>query len=182
MGITSSWITAAVPAAQLERALLGAIPELEIVESHRGVGIEVLDDAQSRLIGVRQMLIALAFYDLGPRGVCVDPSTIWTMDERVLGHASCEVGPILGLLVATHGGCAGFNVYADGVQQRFVFYDGGTATQTGTPIPEEQGIAVDRFYWSEAEALWKAYGCGTLADYPEKLDVLVVRDRAAERG
>jgi hypothetical protein len=180
MGISCSWITAITPPERLQRALFASIPELEILKHLERVSIDTLDEENHLLRNVKQMLSALGFYDVAGHAVCIDPSMTWGMNDEVLAHASSDVGPILSLTLATHGGCAGFGYYADGQRRRFVFNDNENLTQSGDPLPEEQDIAVEKFYWSECESLWTRFGCGTLTEYPELIDVVVVRDHAAE--
>lgn len=181
MGISCSWITAVTSAPSLEKALFAAVPELAILKRHERVSIDTLDEENHSLRGVKQMLSALGFYELGERAFCVDPSMTWAMNDEVLGAATRDAGPILSVTLATHGGCAGFAYYVDGERRRFVFNDNQNVTQSGDPLPEEQGIAVEQFYWSECENLWTKFGCGTLAQYPDLVDVVVVRDHAAEK-
>jgi hypothetical protein len=187
MSFDSAWIACERSAAQLERALAEAFPDLEVVERLEKPSRADFARVDARVDGTRdQALMALAFYDDGTSGVCIDSSALMPMWTNGLAKLSELVGPTLFLYVARETGFAGFELFKEGESVRKVENGYGEDVGLdieGEPIKQEEGIPPGRFSVPEANTLWAAFGMKrTPGEWQTGTCLVLYRDHECERS
>lgn len=182
MGIACAWIGCQRPAAELERAIPVAFPGLEVIERVEAASGVDFTRIHQRVADTRsQVLLALAFYDDGTNGVCVDESVTVIEKSAELGKLSELVGPTLVAYEHMPGGCAGYEFFQSGRSIRKVEDKAGDFAAQGEPLPQEAGILDEENYFS-CEELWAACGMTRLpGDWEADVRLVLYRDHDCER-
>jgi hypothetical protein len=162
MSFTYCFLAARRELAALQSAVLAAWPTLEVVEPAQEFAS--WDDAFrwagprcGYLAGAHPNDVKLLFQD-GTWSVVADISTCMASDTASLAELSGLVGR---LVVASTQGTVGFaelQVFEAGAAIRSITGNGGRTIESGAPIPEESGVALETFYLDELDTIWQRLG------------------------
>lgn len=153
MGLDCAWTYATCDVETMISALFSSPEVFELTASK----------ADQKRVWSRLDEESLGFCATDGGTLCVDLGFSLAGDEILLADLSRRVGRVLSMFLATHGGCAGFEVYEHGRRIRRVHYEDGKSTISGTPVPEEAKAKLKdlpTFYWAECDRLWAAFGLG----------------------
>jgi hypothetical protein len=163
-----SFLAARCEIPQLQAAMLAAWPALEVAEPVQELAS--WDDAY-RWAGPRCGYLAgdhphdvKLLYRNGAWSVISDLSTCMASDAELLADLSRRLGRVI---VATTQGTVGFaelQLFEAGAAVRSITGQAGRTTQTGTPIPEEEGVALEPFYLDELDTLWRRLGLSSFLE------------------
>lgn len=164
MGIHIAFIAATATRAQLRQAFSATWPTFAVVASE---DVFLDADAVRQWREVQEAAGALrsrrgevlVFRQHGRWATIEDPSYAFAEDEEGVRKLSATLGTrVVAFVVETAGGCASFCCFDDGKLRRNIFENDAPVETDGEPLPEEAGLAADRFYMDEVEALWNALG------------------------
>lgn len=115
----------------------------------------------------------------GPWALLVDRSYTLASDQSALTRLSQIKGTVLSFVVESAGGSAFFWRCESGEIRRSILNTGEDVQSTGSPLPEEAGIDVERYYMAETVSLMKAYGLPSPGELPipETAIALALTDR-----
>lgn len=180
-------IAAKVPVDELRKAFLRTWNEYEIKAS------DTVDDdgdlwdwkaahevfvSEANWSPTNRGTTVFAFRQDGDWAIMMDWSYVLAMDHEKLPVLSGHVGTVVTLVVESASGSAYFSCYEGGQLRREINNADGEVTFKGRPLPEENGLDIDRFYMEESEALWKALGLSPLDRIPTQgLRAVCVVDR-----
>jgi hypothetical protein len=183
MGFDCAWIAGQCSAIELKQAFAEAFPDFEVIERVEAPSRDDFVRMDERVRETKdQALIALTFYKDGTWGVCVDSSMTMTAETKGLARLSELVGTTIVLYLATHSGCAGFELFKEGRSVRKIENTNGDLARVGKPQQEEQGLREDRFYSDEVDAIWAAFGMERRpGDWEQDVSLVMYRDHACER-
>jgi len=109
---------------------------------------------------------AKALYGHGDWTVLLDFSMLLSTDSDLMQSLSRKLGVVL---IATSQGTAGyasFERYQDGELARRIVAVDGELTQEGAALDAESQIDLKRFYFDEADVLWKSHGLPSFLEIP----------------
>ncbi|MFC4308636.1 hypothetical protein ACFPN2_06030 [Steroidobacter flavus] len=176
MGMHFGLIAAKTSVSELRAAFSETWPELEVVSSAEKFA--TADDvwswknAHERFVSAaewtkdNQGVEAYVLCQDGPWAVLMDFSFVLPGDDAALEELSVRFGSVVSFIVETAGGCASFCCYESGQLRRMIQNIDGELTSSGSPLPQEVGIAVENYYMKETEQLMRAFGLSPPDDLP----------------
>jgi len=160
-------------------ALLGAWPELEVIEDRSGADIDALRRAfvEAPVTGLVLTVVGLVVW----RGetLCIDPSRSWWSETATMARLSAKLGRVVCAIVDVPFAAFGVRWFERGAALRKVLVANGHLELDGPTVQDEVGFDIGKLDAPTARAVARLPDELAL-EHIEPVRVLVLRDHAAE--
>jgi len=160
-------------------ALLGAWPELEVIEDRSGADIEALRRAfvEAPVTGLVLTVVGLVAW----RGetLCIDPSRSWWSETATMARLSAPLGRVVCAIVDVPFAAFGVRWFERGAALRKVLVANGHLELDGPTVQDEVGFDIGKLDAPTARAVARLPDELAL-EHIEPVRVITLRDHAAE--